>query len=72
MTAMKNGLHTEIMKGIRELGLSQQYNVLNFMKNIGDMAHLPNKLLGFHPVVKDQAMNEIRMALVLGPEKIDF
>ena len=59
------------MKGIRNLGLSQQYNVLNFMNNIGEMAQLPNKLFGFSKV-KDQAMKEIRMALVLGPEKIDF
>jgi len=69
---MKNRLHTDIMEGIRNLGLSQQYNVLNFMNSIGEMAQLSNKLLGFPPLVKDQAMKEIRMALVLGPEKIDF
>ena len=69
---MKNRLHTDIMKGIKNLGLSQQYNVLNFMNSIEEMAQLPNKLLGFPPLVKDQAMREIRMALVLGPEKIDF
>lgn len=69
---MKNRLHIDIMEGIRNLGLSQQYNVLNFMNSIGEMAHLPNKLLGFSPPVKAQAMREIRMALVLGPEKIDF
>jgi hypothetical protein len=69
---MKNGLHTEIMRGIKDLGLSQQYNVLNFMNNISEMAQLPNKLLGFSTPIKAQAMKEIRMALVLGPEKIDF
>jgi hypothetical protein len=70
--AMKNRLHIELMKGIKDLGLAQQYNVLNFMNSLGEMAQLPNKLLGFSPPVKSQAMKEIRMALVLGPEKIDF
>ena len=69
---MRNRLHTDIMKGMRNLGLSQQYNVLNFMNSIGEIAQLPNKLLGFSSPIKDQAMREIRMALVLGPEKIDF
>ncbi len=68
---MKNVLQIEIIKNLKKLGLSQQYNVLDFTKNIEGMPAISNRILGF-PVLKDQAMNEIRLALVLGPEKIDF
>lgn len=69
---MKNVLQKEIMKGIRGLAVSQQYNILGLVNNISKGISLPNRILAFSPVMKDQAMNEIRLALVLGPEKIDF
>jgi len=69
---MKNILQKEIMKGIRGLAVSQQYNLLSLLTNFSEGISLPNRMLAFSPVVKDQAMKEIRLALVLGPEKIDF
>ena len=69
---MKNILQKEIMKGIRGLAVSQQYNLLSLLNNFSEGISLPNRMLAFSPVMKDQAMKEIRLALVLGPEKIDF
>lgn len=69
---MKNKLHNEIVKGLKKLGLSQQYNVLGIVNNLTGTIQLQNRFLAFPPIMKDQAMNEIRRALVLGPDKIDF
>lgn len=69
---MKNILHKELMKGIRGLAISQQYNLLGLINNFSEGISLPNRMLGLSPAVKDQAMKEIRLALVLGPDKIDF
>jgi hypothetical protein len=69
---MKNVLQKEIMNGIKSLAVSQQYNILGLIKNIKSGVSLPNRLLSLSPNVKDQAMKEIRMALVLDPEKMDF
>lgn len=69
---MKNILHKELMKGIRGLAISQQYNLLGLINNFSEGITLPNRMLALSPGMKDQAMKEIRLALVLGPEKIDF
>lgn len=69
---MKNVLQKEIMKGIKGLALPEQYNMLNIIKHIGKGITLPNRMLAMTSSSKDKAMNEIRLALVMGPEKIDF
>ena len=70
---MKNLLQNEIVKGIRKLGLSQQYNVLNFLQEqTNNSIKITNRLIGFTSPTRNQAMNEINLALILGPDKIDF
>ncbi len=70
---MKNLLQNEIVKGIKKLGLSQQYNLLNFIQEqTNNSIIFTNRLIGFTSPTRNQAMNEIRMALSLGPEKMDF
>ncbi|MBC7391596.1 MAG: hypothetical protein H7329_20535 [Opitutaceae bacterium] len=70
---MKNLLQNEIVKGIKKLGLSQQYNVLNFLQEqTNNSIKFTNRLIGFTSPNRHQAMNEIQLALVLGPDKMDF
>ena len=70
---MKNILQKEIIKRLKTLGLSQQYNLLGLINNnLNNGVVLQNRMLSFSPFIKDQAMREIRLALTLGPDKIDF
>jgi hypothetical protein len=69
---MKNILQKEIMKGLKKLGISQQYNVLGLINNIGSGMMLPNRMMSLSPVMKDQAMKDIKNALMAGPERMDF
>ncbi len=70
---MKNVLQKEILNGLKGLAISQQYNILNLIKNVQNGIALPNRMLALGPVLmKEQAMKEIRLALVLDPEKMDF
>ena len=70
---MKNVIQKEILNGIKKLGLSQQYNVLNFLQEqTNNSISFTNRLIGMTSSAKSQAMNEIKLALVLGPGKIDF
>ena len=70
---MKNLLQNEIVKGIKKLGLSQQYNLLNFIQEqTNNSIKFTNRLIGFNSPTKHQAMHDIRLALIIGPEKMDF
>lgn len=70
---MKNLLQNEIVKGIKKLGLSQQYNVLNFLQEqTNNSIKFTNRLIGFTSPTRHQAMNEIKLAIIMGPDKMDF
>ena len=69
---MKN-IQKEIVKGLKKLGLSQQQDLLQLLeyKN-GNSIPLAANLTEFRKQGKSQALKEIKMALSLGHEKIDF
>ena len=70
---MKNSLQTDIMKGIKKLGLSQQYTVLNFLQEqTNNSIQFTNRLIGMSSPNRNQAMKEIKLALDMGTDNMDF
>ena len=70
---MKNSLQSEIMKGIKKLGLSQQYTVLNFLhEQTNNSILFTNRLIGMSSPNRNQAMKEIKLALDMGTDNMDF